>query len=92
MKSGVNAQAKAKKWLSDQSLSRNALADADVLLMGHFHFFSAYETSNRLIIQAPTLDSGSEWFENVYGDKSEPGILTLTLGGNNKWDNIKIIR
>ena len=26
------------------------------------------------------------------GDKSEPGILTLTLGGNNKWDNIKIIR
>jgi len=92
MRSGVNAQAKAKKWLADQSLSRNAIADADILLMGHYHFFSAYETSDRLIMQAPTLDSGSQWFESTSGDRSEPGILTFTIGGNNKWDNIKVIR
>lgn len=92
MKSGTNSQAKAKKWLADQSLSRSAIADCDILLMGHYHYFSAYETSDRLIIQAPTLDEGSQWFESVYGDRSQPGILTFTIGGNTKWDNIKIIR
>lgn len=92
MRSGVNSQAKAKKWLADQSLSRNAIADADILLMGHYHYFSAYETSDRLIMQAPTLDNGSQWFESTSGDRSEPGILTFTIGGNTKWDNIKVIR
>jgi hypothetical protein len=92
MRGGSNAQAKAKKWLADQSLSRNAIADADILLMGHYHFFSAYETSSRLIVQAPTLDSGSQWFESTAGDASNPGILTMVIGGDNKWSNINVIR
>ncbi len=92
MRGGSNAQAKAKKWLADQSLSRNAIADADILLMGHYHFFSAYETSSRLIVQAPTLDSGSQWFESTAGDASNPGILTMVIGGDDKWSNINVIR
>jgi len=89
---GTNAQAKAKKWLADQSLSRSGIADSDILLMGHYHFFSAFETSDRLIVQAPTLDDGSEWFENTSGDKSNPGILTMIIGGENKWSHIRVIR
>ena len=81
---GTNAQAKAKKWLADQSLSRSGIADSDILLMGHYHFFSAFETSDRLIVQAPTLDNGSEWFENTSGDQSNPGILTMIIGGEKK--------
>ena len=60
--------------------------------MGHYHFFSAFETGNRLILQAPTLDAGSQWYENTGGDKSNPGILTLVLGGKSKWGNIEVIR
>jgi len=60
--------------------------------MGHYHFFSSYETSDRLIIQAPTLDQGSEWFENTKGDRSNPGILTFVVGGQEKWNNINVIR
>jgi predicted phosphodiesterase len=89
---GTNAQAKAKKWLADQSLSRSGIADSDILLMGHYHFFSAFETSDRLIVQAPTLDNGSEWFENTSGDQSNPGILTMIIGGEKKWSHIRIIR
>jgi len=92
MYGGGNAQAKAKTWLANQSLARNEIADADILLMGHYHFFSSYETSDRLIIQAPTLDQGSEWFENTKGDRSNPGILTFLVGGKEKWNNINVIR
>jgi predicted phosphodiesterase len=92
MRSGANSQAKSRKWLSDQAFARNSIADSDILLHGHYHYFLAYESSDRLIIQAPTLDSGSEWFENTKGDKSRAGMLTLVIGGEEKWDYIKVIR
>jgi predicted phosphodiesterase len=92
MRGAGNSQAKARKWLSDQAFSRNATADADIVLHGHYHYFSAYESSDRLILQAPTLDSGSEWFENTKGDKSRAGMLTFVIGGSAKWDYIKVIR
>jgi len=92
MRGAGNSQAKARKWLSDQAFSRNATADADIVLHGHYHFFSAYESSDRLILQAPTLDSGSEWFENTKGDRSRAGMLTFVIGGSEKWDYIKVIR
>ena len=92
MRGAGNSQAKARKWLSDQAFSRNATADADIVLHGHYHFFSAYESSDRLILQAPTLDSGSEWFENTKGDRSRAGMLTFVIGGEEKWDYIKVIR
>ena len=92
MKGAGNSQAKARKWLSDQAFSRNSTSDADIVLHGHYHYFSAYESSDRLILQAPTLDSGSEWFENTKGDKSRAGMLTFVIGGEEKWDYIKVIR
>ena len=92
MRSGANSQAKSRKWLSDQAFSRSNIADCDILLHGHYHYFSAYESSDRLIVQAPTLDSGSDWFENTKGDKSRAGMLTLVIGGEEKWDYIKVIR
>jgi predicted phosphodiesterase len=92
MRSGANSQAKSRKWLSDQAFSRNPIADSDIVLHGHYHYFLAYESSDRLIVQAPTLDSGSDWFENTKGDKSRAGMLTLVIGGEEKWDYIKVIR
>ena len=92
MRGAGNSQAKARKWLSDQAFSRNATAAADIVLHGHSHYFSAYESSDRLILQAPTLDSGSEWFENTKGDRSRAGMLTFVIGGEAKWDYIKVIR
>jgi predicted phosphodiesterase len=92
LRSGTNAQAKQRNWLANQSLSRNAISDCDILLSAHFHFFSAYETSDRLLLQASTIDDGSEWFENTMGDKSRAGLTTLVIGGSEKWSNIRVIR
>ena len=93
MRGGGNPQAKARTWLANQSLARSEIADSDLLLMGHYHFFSAYESDGkRLIIQAPSLDSGSEWFDNTNGGRNSAGVLTLIIGGSEKWSNIRVIR
>ena len=73
-----------KRWLSLVILS---------WLLGHYHFFSAYESDGkRLILQAPSLDSGSEWFDNTNGGRNSAGVLTLVIGGSEKWSNIRVIR
>ena len=93
MRGGGNPQAKARTWLANQSLARSEIADSDLLLMGHYHFFSAYESDGkRLILQAPSLDSGSEWFDNTNGGRNSAGVLTLIIGGTEKWSNIRVIR
>ena len=61
--------------------------------MGHFHSFSVFDAGGgRMIATAPSLDSGSQWFDNVYGGNSESGIMTLVLGGKEKWSKINVIR
>ena len=93
MRGGGNPQAKARTWLANQSLARSEIADSDLLLMGHYHFFSAYESDGkRLILQAPSLDSGSIWFDNTNGGRNSAGVLTLVIGGSEKWSNIRVIR
>jgi predicted phosphodiesterase len=93
MRRGTNHQAKSKTWLANQSLARSMVADTDVLLMGHFHSFSVFDAGGgRMIATAPSLDNGSQWFDNVYGGNSESGILTLVLGGKDKWSKINVIR
>jgi len=92
LRSGSNAQAKQRNWLANQSLSKNAISDCDILLSGHFHFFSAFETSSRLLLQSTTIDEGSDWYENTMGDKSRAGLTTLVIGGTEKWSNIRVIR
>ena len=77
----------------DEYFGRTLVADTDVLLMGHFHSFSVFDAGGgRMIATAPSLDSGSQWFDNVYGGNSESGILTLVLGGKEKWSKINVIR
>ena len=93
MRGQGNPQQKARTWLANQSLARSEIADSDLLLMGHYHFFSAYESDGkRLILQAPSLDSGSEWFDNTNGGRNSAGVLTLVIGGSEKWSNIRVIR
>ena len=71
MKMAGNSQAKARTWLANQSFSRSGIADSDLLLMGHYHFFSAYESDGKKInITSSYLDSGSEWFDNTNGGRN----------------------
>lgn len=68
------------KYLSQQAAGQTALGGADVWISGHFHNFRAMDLGERLWVQAPTTDPGSEWFRDRAGFESKPGLLTMVIG------------
>ncbi len=69
------------KYLSQQAAGQTALGGADVWISGHFHNFRTMDIGDRLWLQAPTTDPGSEWFRDRAGMESKPGLLTMLIGG-----------
>lgn len=87
----VNNPNQIGDWWKKQAFGRQASSDADVLLTGHFHHFRMEEVIGgekglvkpRVWIQAPTMDNGSSWVRNKWGNDSTPGLLVfqVTEGG-----------
>lgn len=82
----VNNPNNIQKWWTEQAFGGQPLADADVLLTGHFHNFraqpmgrSARTGKSRWWLQAPTLDNGSDWYRNLRGDDSDPGLMVFEV-------------
>ena len=70
------------KYLSQQAAGQTALGLADIWVSGHFHNFRTMDVGDRLWLQCPTTDPGSEWFRDRAGLESKPGLLTMVLGGD----------
>jgi len=75
-------------WWRKQSFGRQPVADASVLVHGHFHHLRVTElgsvsrgdaNASRFLIMAPTMDNGSGWFRLGSGEDSIPGLATLML-------------
>jgi len=70
------------KYISQQSAGQTALGSADLWISGHYHNFRTMDIGERLWVQAPTTDPGSEWFRDRAGLESKPGLLTMVVGGD----------
>lgn len=71
-------------WWRGQSHGDQAVAEATILNTGHFHHLRVTETGrkagrSRWWIQMPTLDNGSDWYRQNYGDDSDPGLVVYLL-------------
>ena len=73
-------------WWAKQVHGGQPVGQADVLLSGHYHHLSILPTGrsatsgrSKWWIQAPTLDNGSDWYRNVAGDDSDPGMLLFDV-------------
>lgn len=75
-------------WWKGQAFGRQPIADASLLVHGHFHHLRVTEcgsvsrgddVTSRFIVMAPTMDNGSGYFRNGTGEDSVPGLATLTL-------------
>jgi hypothetical protein len=73
------------QWWRGQSHGEQAVANADLLVHGHWHHLRVQETGrrngrSRWIVQCPTLDNGSSWYRTTMGgDDSDPGLLVIPL-------------
>lgn len=84
-------------WWSRQTHGGQPIADADILVTGHFHHLrvepvgrNPHTGRSRWWMQAPTLDNGSDWFRHVKGYDSDPGLLAFTVTADG-WDNLRIL-
>lgn len=67
-------------WWAKQSHGRGPVADADILVAGHFHAFHVLPSGgDRWIFVAPTSDNGSAWFRNISGKENPPGVLSFAV-------------
>jgi hypothetical protein len=79
----------ASKWWSQQQHGGQPIGAADVLVSGHYHHLrieptgrNPYTNRSKWWLQAPTLDNGSDWFRNIAGDDSDPGLLVFDIDEN----------
>jgi hypothetical protein len=72
-------------WWRGQAFGRQPVADASVLVHGHWHHLRVTEMgstprgTSRFLIMASTLDNGSGWWRKVTGEDSIPGLVTFLL-------------
>ena len=72
-------------WWRGQAFGRQSVADASLLIHGHWHHLRVTELgstprgTSRFIVMAPTMDNGSGWWRKVTGEDSVPGLGTLML-------------
>jgi hypothetical protein len=75
-------------WWRQQAFGAQPVADASILVHGHFHHLRILEMgsvdrgenpASRFLIQAPTMDNGSSWFRKFSGEDSQPGLAVFTL-------------
>lgn len=62
------------------------LHEAELLVTGHFHHFILRNTGVHINtgrpkyhIQAPALDNGSSWFQNISGESAEAGLVVFRV-------------
>lgn len=73
------------QWWRGQAFGRQPVADASLLIHGHWHHLRVTEMgstprgTSRFLIMAPTMDNGSGWWRKTTGEDSIPGLGVFFL-------------
>lgn len=75
-----NNQNSLESWWAGQALGEQPTAQAQILLVGHFHNYSLRSVGKqKYIIVTPSLDNGSSWFTVSRGNVATAGVLTMRV-------------
>lgn len=76
---GNTVENKLRTWMANQALGKQKMADADILVTGHYHHFRMADWGGVVWMQAPALDGGSDWWVQMSGQHSQAGVLTFVV-------------
>jgi predicted phosphodiesterase len=90
---GSTVQAKAHEWWKGQAFGLQPVHDAQLLVSGHFHHFSAVTYGARTALQTPAMDPGSKWYRDSSGEDSPAGVLTMRIDETSTlgYDDLRIL-
>jgi hypothetical protein len=73
-------------WWAKQVHGGQPIAHADILITGHYHHLrvqpsgrNPWTDRSKWWLQCPTMDNGSDWYRQISGDDSDPGLVVFTL-------------
>jgi predicted phosphodiesterase len=91
-KAGGNAGQAVWNWWKDQAMGRahEGVADADILVTGHYHHLNVKEQEGRAVLVCPSLTAVGEYFQDAYGVKTRAGTLNFTVDENG-WNNLHLL-
>lgn len=90
-RSSGSTEQKIRRWLEQQALGKNGVGVSDVLVTGHYHHFRTADWGGCLWLQAPAMDGGSDWWQQMTGERSESGILTFCMYPEKKVSDIQVL-
>lgn len=91
-KPGNNAGQAIWNWWEKQTMGRahEGVADANILITGHFHHLNVKEQQGRTVIVAPSLTPVGEYFQDQYGVKTRAGTVSLVVDESG-WSDLTLL-
>lgn len=91
-KSKGNAAETLWGWWAGQAMGRNypSVADADILIGGHFHHLNMKEQAGRTVFVCPSLTNVSEYYADMTGMNTREGTLSMVINSNG-WSDLTLL-
>lgn len=82
------------QWWKDQSHGRYypGVADAEILVGGHFHHLEVRQQLGRTVFVCPSLTPVGDWWGNATGQVTNPGTLTFLVHPEHGWHHLEVLR
>lgn len=87
-----NAGQAVWNWWEKQTMGRahEGVADANILITGHFHHLNVKEQQGRTVIVAPSIVPVGEYFQDTYGVSTRAGTLCLVVNESG-WSDLTLL-
>jgi predicted phosphodiesterase len=91
-KPGANAAQTLWNWWQGQAMGRAypVVADADILISGHYHHLNIKEQENRAVFVCPSLTQVGEYFSDSTGVKTRSGTLSMLISPDG-WGELTLL-
>lgn len=88
----ANAAETMWNWWTKQAMGRYypAVADANILVTGHYHHLNVKQQEGRTVFVCPSLTAVGDWFSNSSGVQTVPGTLTFVVDETG-WNDLEVL-